>query len=92
MEHVTDRAVKLENRISIFRNQRKIIEDGMIREKEQVQVLMWGVQDHRCFEYMFSRLNILEERLNCVREAEPKLLSDLANVQAIIVQLELGMV
>ncbi|KAF5534349.1 hypothetical protein FNAPI_12411 [Fusarium napiforme] len=91
MEYLIDRAAKLENKISIFRNNRKITEDNMIRETAQIQALMWDVQDHRCFEYMFSRLDILEERLNHIREAEPKLLSDLANVRAIIAHLELGL-
>ncbi|KAF5564569.1 hypothetical protein FPHYL_4670 [Fusarium phyllophilum] len=91
MEYLTDRAVKLENKISIYRNHRKTMEDGMIREIEQIQMLVWGVQNGRCFEYMFSRLNILEESLNSVREAEAKLLSDLANVRAIIAELEWGL-
>ncbi|KAF5556940.1 hypothetical protein FMEXI_994 [Fusarium mexicanum] len=91
MEYLTDRAAKLENKISIFRDHRKTIEDGMTKEIEQIQVLMWGLQDQESFAYMFSRLNILEERLQCVREAEPKLLNDLANVRAIIAQLEWGL-
>ncbi|KAF5648661.1 hypothetical protein F52700_977 [Fusarium sp. NRRL 52700] len=91
MEYLTDRAAQLEYKISIYKNHRKTIEDKMTKEIEQIQALMWNVQDQQCFEYLFSRVTILEDRLKCVREAEPKLLDDLANVRAIIVQLEWGL-
>lgn len=88
MEYLTDRAAKLENKISIIRNQRKPTEDGMIKEIKQIQMLMCDVQDQQCLAYMSSRMEMLQGRLKCMREAEPNLQNDLATVRAIIAHLE----